>query len=133
MKEQPQHPEPILSPEEQERVKLSICHFFENKLNELEANAGSNPSGYVQQFYELCSGSTEPWTRKKEFDLLGLAVPLRIRFDQHGGYQPKLRKMSINITPLLQARSANELKEAGLSVLETVHHESEHIFFPGEL
>lgn len=104
--------ETFTSPEQREQTTRAICTFFENKLTGLEARAVDNPSGYVQQFYELCTGSTRPWTRQKEFDMIGLSLPLRIRFDQHGDYAPELRRLCIDIRPLLQARSKSELTEA---------------------
>lgn len=134
MREQLQNTiESTLSLEEQERLKRAVCGFFKDKLTELEITSVESPSGYVQQFYKLCTGSARPWTQEKEFDLLGLAAPLRIRFDRHSGYQPELKKMSINIEPLLQAGDTNGLREAALSILEDVYHEAEHIFFPVDL
>ncbi len=134
MKEQLQTAnEATLSPEQQEQVKRTICDFFEGRLAELEVKAGDDPSKYVQQFYELCTGSNRPWTQQKEFDLPGLPMPFRIRLDRHSGYQPELQKMSISIEPLLQAQTPGELKEATLLILGDVYHETEHIFFPVEL
>lgn len=127
----PQTAEAILTPEEQERMKLSVYRFFEGKLTELEATSGSGSVDYVQRFYELCSDKTEPWTRKKEFDLLGLAVPLRIRFDQNSHYDVANRCISIDIRPLLQAKGQEALKQAVIPILEDVYHEAEHIFNPG--
>ncbi len=120
----------MLPPEEQERMKLSVCRFFEGKLNELEAVSGSDSMDYVQKFYELCTATTVPWSQKKEFDLLGLPAPLRIRFDRNSAYQPELRKMSVSVEPLLQARNVSDLKEASLTILQAIYHEAEHIFFP---
>lgn len=130
-----QQGESLPSPEEQEQIKLTICHFFEERLTELESGANAGSSDYVQQFYELCTGSDIPWTRQKEFvpSIPELPMPFRIRFDRHSGYQPELKRMSISIEPLLRAHTAAELQEAILTVLEVVYHETEHIFFPVEL
>lgn len=130
--------EPLMSPEQQEQAKLAICRFFEQKLTALESifeGGHTEEPAYVQRFYELCTGSSNLWTRQKEFtpSIPGLTMPLRVRFDRHSGYQPELGRMSISIEPLLIARNAGELKEAALSILEVIYHEAEHIFFPVEL
>lgn len=120
------------SPEVQENMKRAVCRFFEDKLAGLEAEAQDSPIGYVQEFYKLCTGSDQPWVRAKELDLLDLPVPLRVRFDRSSGYQPDIQKMSISINPLDNARTVSDLRDATLSILESVYHEAEHIFLPGE-
>ena len=123
--------EPNASPEEQERIKHGVCAFFDSKLTGLESGAEDSSSGYVQQFYEICTGSNRPWTQQKEFDLPETPVPLRIRFDRHSCYMPQNRRMDIDITPLIEAKDENTLKRAALLILQDVYHESEHIFIPG--
>ena len=124
--------ESTASPEEQERLKRAVCDFFRNKLVELEAlPARGSPPDHVQRLYELCTSSNRPWTGQKEFDLLGLALPLGIRFDQHSGYVAENRRLDINIAPLLEARDTHALRQATQFILQDVYHETEHIFVPG--
>lgn len=126
-----QQAEVTLSPEEQERLKRAVCRFFSDKLTELEVTLGERTTDYVQRFYERCTGSTRPWTQQKEFDMVGLSLPLRIRFDQHSGYISENQRLDIDISPLLEAKDADALKQATLLILQDVYHEAEHIFVPG--
>ncbi len=132
----PKTSETILSPEQQERVKLTICRFFEEKLARLMVGAANDTTkqlAYVQRFYELCTNQNRPWTQQKEFSLSiqGMSGPLRIRFDQHSCYSREFQQMDVNIGPLLNARTVTELENAMYLVLEDIYHETEHIFTPG--
>lgn len=123
--------EPLMSPEQQERIKLAVCRFFEDKLIVLEAEAKNSPAGYVQDFYKLCTGSDQPWVRAKEFDLPGLPVPLRIRFDR-SSYVDESGMMCLDVSPFLETQNVNELKKARMLFLRDVYHEAEHIFVKGD-
>jgi hypothetical protein len=86
---------------------------------------------YLQKVWPENDGA--PWQRRPRFTVPDLEEPILIRFEPHTTeYDSASRTISIAVGELRKASTAEEFERALVQMMQSVYHEAEHIFIPGQ-
>ncbi len=124
--------------EKQERIKLAISRFVEDKLTQAvrlrwETMQNGDNLDIVQCLQNVWPENDGVlWQRKPRFNIPHLDEDLFVRFEAESNeYDSAARLMTIAVGNLRQATTLEGLEGVLVGVIEAVYHETEHIYDPG--